>query len=65
MNPAQLQVLIGALTIIGAAITGYVGIKVALAEVRKDIKNLGIIIDKLDKRIDRLENPYFINRNRD
>lgn len=63
MSPAQLQVLIGALTMIGAAITGYVGIKVALAEVRKDIKTLNWLVEKLDERIDRLESPYFKSRN--
>lgn len=59
MSPSQLQLLIGAFTIIGAAITGYIGIKVALAEVRKDIKNNDEEISRLDKRIDRLERPYF------
>lgn len=62
MTPAQLQLLIGVFTMIGAAITGYVGIKVALAEVRKDIKNLNQACEKLEKRLDRLENPYFNER---
>lgn len=62
MTPAQLQLLIGAFTMIGAAITGYVGIKVALAEVRKDIKNLNEACSKLERRLDRLENPYFESR---
>lgn len=62
MSPAQLQLLIGAFTIIGAAITGYVGIKVALAEVRKDIKSLNELCEKLDRRVDRLESPYFNER---
>lgn len=62
MSPAQLQLLIGAFTMIGAAITGYVGIKVALAEVRKDIKSVNQACDKLEKRLDRLETPYFDRR---
>lgn len=62
MTPAQLQLIIGVFTILGAAVTGYVGIKVALAEVRKDIKNLNEACDKLEKRLDRLENPYFTSR---
>lgn len=59
MSPAQLQLIIGALTMLGAAITGYVGIKVALAEVRKDIRGLGESCARLERRIDRLEDPYF------
>lgn len=59
MSPAQLQLLIGVFTIIGAAITGYAGIKVALAEVRKDIVNLNEACEKVERRLDRLESPYF------
>lgn len=64
------QVLFSVVTIFGSGVAAYVGVRVALAEMRKDIEYLYKgdvdIINRVDRegkeiriRLDRLEKPFF------
>lgn len=58
----EIQVLISAIGVVVSGVTGYFGIKVALAEVRRDISASKENIRKLEERMNRLEEPYFNRR---
>lgn len=70
MNP---QLIISLITIVGSGISVYVAVRVALAEIRKDIETLKgkdaeimHLVEKdlqdLRNRINRLEDKYFQSR---
>lgn len=59
MPIVEIQLLISAAGIILSGVGGYMGIKVALAEVRKDIAANKENHEKLEERVTRLERPYF------
>lgn len=55
-----------AITIVGAGIAAYVGVRIAIAEIRGDIKRHDDALEKHDerferfeKRVGRLEQPFF------
>lgn len=69
MNP---QLIISLITIVGSGISVYIGMRVALAEIRKDIETLKSkdveimhLMEKdfqdLRNRINRLEDQHFTN----
>ena len=53
------QALIGGVTVLGSGLSVYVGIRVALAEIRKDIQFLKEKDVQTDKKIDRLFDKVF------
>jgi len=55
----ELNLLISLAGILGAGFSSYMGVKVALAEVRGDIKRLDKDMRDLEARATRLERPYF------
>jgi hypothetical protein len=59
MTPTEIQLLVSLLTITGSGISVYVGVKVAIAEIRGDITRHEMQINSLQSRVDRLEKPYF------
>ena len=62
MSPAlQLAIIAAtmAFTIMGAGLSAYVGVRVALAQVQRDIGSLQKDDEKMLRRIDRLEERYF------
>lgn len=59
MTPTAIQLGLSVLTIIGAGVAVYVGVKVALAELRRDLSAQKDRITAVDSRVTRLENPYF------
>jgi hypothetical protein len=65
VNPAQVQVLISVLTIAGSGLSVYVGVRVAIAEMRRDIRSHDKQLDEVRERIERLEKPYFFRRPRE
>lgn len=56
------QVFTILVTIIGAGFTSYVGVKVALAEMRENIKSINKDLTEIDSRVKRLESPFFDKR---
>lgn len=62
MPIVEIQLLISAIGIILSGAGGYIGIKVALAEVRRDIEANVENHKKLEERVNRLERPYFEKR---
>lgn len=62
MPIVEIQLLISAVGIILSGVGGYMGIKIALAEVRKDIAAGKENHRRLEERVDRLERPYFEKR---
>lgn len=69
-RPGELQLLFTFFTIIGAGVSAYVGVKVAITEMRTTLKALDqrqsndkLVFeqrqDRLEERIDRLESPFF------
>ena len=68
MNTTEVQLLIAIITVLGSGVSVYVGVRVALAEIRGDIKRLDAMIETIQaenteskSRIIRLENEYFKN----
>ncbi len=64
--PNIVQIIVSVITIIGAGIAAYVGVRVAIAEIRGDIKLHDKALEKHDERFDRfedrvkrLEQPFF------
>jgi hypothetical protein len=55
----EVQVIISLGTVICSGISVYVGVKVALAEIRRDISFQQKQIDEYGERINRLEAGYF------
>lgn len=53
------QLLIAAIGIIGAGLSAWIGVKVALAQVLTNQQNQKEDIADICKRLDRLENPFF------
>lgn len=53
------HLLLSILTVAAAGISSFVGVRVALAEARRDIRNLEKRLEDCDKRFDRLEEPFF------
>jgi hypothetical protein len=60
VTPTELQLLISVLTIAGSGLSVYVGVRVAIAEMRRDIRNHERLLDDHKERIERLESPYFV-----
>jgi len=58
----ELNLLISLAGILGAGLSSYVGVRVALAELRGEVKRLNKEIMDLESRADRLEKPYFNRR---
>lgn len=48
-----------AFSIVGSTLAAYVGVRVAIAEMRRDIASLKEADAKVDDRVKRLEQPYF------
>lgn len=46
-------------SIVGAGISAYAGVRVALAEMKRDIANLREADKGIVERVERLERPYF------
>lgn len=55
----ELNLLISLAGILGAGLSSYVGVRVAMAEMRGDLKRHEGSITDLKSRVDRLEKPYF------
>lgn len=55
----ELQLLLSAITVIGAGISSYLGVRIALAELRKDVASLKETDIEHGKRLERLEAPFF------
>jgi hypothetical protein len=55
----EVQVIISLGTVICSGISVYVGVKVALAEIRRDIVAQQKQLDQHDERLNRLEAGYF------
>lgn len=55
----EINLLISLAGILGAGLSAYVGVRVALAEVKGELKHHGEYIDQHAKRLDRLESRYF------
>lgn len=66
----QMQIIISLITILGAGVSVYVGVRVALAEIRRDIRSLESAdaalqraierdVSEMRARIERLESGYF------
>jgi hypothetical protein len=55
----ELNLLIALAGIFGSGLSAYVGVRVALAELRGDIRRLDKSVVKLEERASRLEQPYF------
>lgn len=60
----ELQVAVALTGILGAGLSSYIGVRVALAEIRKDLEAQKERIGQNEKRLDRLEASYF-DRNRE
>lgn len=58
----EVTVLINMAGIMGAGISAFVGVKVALAQVQRDVRNLEKSQEKAERRLDRLEERYFRTR---
>jgi hypothetical protein len=46
-------------SIVGAGLSAYIGVRVALAEMKRDIANLKDADRGIVERVERLEQPYF------
>jgi len=55
----ELNILISLAGIIGAGFSSYYGVRIAQAEIRRDIAHHQDRIDDHHQRINRLEQPYF------
>lgn len=66
----QVQIIVSLLTILGAGVSVYVGVRVALAEMKRDIRAIEEshtafqrLVDRdqsaLDRRIQRIEEAFF------
>lgn len=58
----DIQIVISAITVIGAGISAYVGVKVALAEVRVEQKAQGERIKDVETDVRRLEDALFFKK---
>ena len=58
MTP-ELQLVFALMTVLGSGGSVYVGVRVALAEIRTLQKSLERRVDKCEERLDRLEDKYF------
>jgi len=55
----ELNLLISLAGILGAGLSSYLGVKIAVAELRKDIQRIDHITEGHGDRLERLERPYF------
>jgi hypothetical protein len=55
----ETQVLISLAGILGSGFSAYLGVRIALTELRGDLKRLEGDLDALEHRTARLEAPYF------
>lgn len=60
----ELNAVIALAGILGSGFSAYMGVRIALAEVRSDIRHLQSATKSLDTRVERLEAPYFERRGR-
>lgn len=56
---AELQVIVGMLVVLGSGLASWIGVKVALAEMRQRQDNHDDQLEKIERRLDRLESKYF------
>lgn len=49
------QILLGLITVVGAGVASYVGIRVGIVENRRDIAHLNDELKRLEKDIDRID----------
>lgn len=60
MTPTtEVQLVFALITVLGSGASVYVGVRVALAEIRTMQKSLERRVDKVEERLDRLEERYF------
>ena len=59
LSSVELQLIISFITILGAGVSVYVGVRVALAEIKTQQKAHDKDIAELNKRVSRLEDAYF------
>jgi len=59
MNSNWQLFIIPLMSIFGSGFAAYIGVRVALAEIKKDIETIRMRQEELSRRIDRLELPYF------
>ncbi len=58
----ELNLLIALVGILGSGISAYVGVRVAMTELQGNVKTLFKQDEALDRRVVRLEEPYFDRR---
>jgi hypothetical protein len=58
----EINLLISLSGVVGAGISAYLGVRVALAELRGEIKRLDLGLQDLVSRTERLEAPFFERR---
>lgn len=58
----EINVLIALAGMMGSGFSAYVGVRVALAEVKGDVRRLQEDVAHVEERVERLEKPYFERR---
>ncbi len=58
----EIQLVISVITVIGSGISVYVGVRVAIAEIKGDIRRLDEAREDVSRRLDRLEGAHFNSR---
>lgn len=58
----ELQLILALVTVIGSGVGVYVGVRVALAEIKGDIRRLDSANEQASRRLDRLEGAHFIQK---
>jgi len=58
----ELNLLIALIGILGSGISAYIGVRVALTEIQGNVRTLFKQDEALDRRVIRLEEPYFDRR---
>lgn len=59
MFTADVQLILAVLTLVGSAFGSYLGVRIAIAESKKDIASLKDDLRDTNERVRRLEEPYF------
>lgn len=60
MDPAMIYYVMPVITILGAGFSAFLGVKIALAEMRGDLKRHEDQLKSHGSRLDRLEKPFFM-----
>jgi hypothetical protein len=58
VSATELHLMISFATVLGAGLSVYVGVRVALAEIRRDIAMICKDLERMDDRLNRLEDNY-------